>query len=303
MWNLKKKPLSQNEKEQYEGYKNLIKSLKGRSINEVLKERMNVILIIIKTIKNAESTVILNESVKLIRHLASSRKVIEILYDKEVDSPHNALDTWEDYWGKDLRAVWHLHSVPPLRNHFNCMLIYQFQKKVLEAKPFRCNIRTHYVDFCRCHPPSAQDHQVCFLCLTIENCHTTEKTRRCFINTRWSCIWFMCSNGCTTNQLTSKSYSVTCRKELTPKQTNKTQVHISIFKQIAETFMYILQFHENHNRILREEGEQGHSEIIDWLVQLGRSVEESVSVPDSFFSIDPRLSYLLLSLWHTSQRS
>jgi len=93
MWNLKKKPLSQNEKEQYEGYKNLIKSLKGRSINEVLKERMNVILIIIKTIKNAESTVILNESVKLIRHLASSRKVIEILYDKEVDSPHNALDT------------------------------------------------------------------------------------------------------------------------------------------------------------------------------------------------------------------
>jgi hypothetical protein len=85
MWSLKKKHCTQTEKEQYEGYINLIKSLKGRSINEVLKERMNVILIIIKTIKNAESTVILNESVKLIRHLASFKKVIEILYEKEVE--------------------------------------------------------------------------------------------------------------------------------------------------------------------------------------------------------------------------
>ena len=84
MWSLKKKSMSQNEKEQYEIYLALLKSFKGKSVNDILKERMNVVLIIIKTIKNAESTVILNESVKLIRHLASSRKVIEILYEKEV---------------------------------------------------------------------------------------------------------------------------------------------------------------------------------------------------------------------------
>ena len=107
MWNLKKKHCTQSEKEQYESYVTLIKSLKGRSINEVLKERMNVILIIIKTIKNAESTVILNESVKLIRHLASSKKVIEILYEKEVSfrGKVNPIDTGENDRREDLGRV------------------------------------------------------------------------------------------------------------------------------------------------------------------------------------------------------
>ena len=81
---LKKKHCTQNEKEQYEGYLSVLRSLKGRSFNQIIKEKMNIVLIIIKTIKNAESTAILNESVKLIRHLASSKKVIEILYEKEV---------------------------------------------------------------------------------------------------------------------------------------------------------------------------------------------------------------------------
>ena len=84
MWNLKKKHCTQAEKEQYEGYIEMIKSMKGRSCNEVLNERMNIVMIIIKVIKQAESTAILNESVKLIRYLASSNKVIEILYEKKV---------------------------------------------------------------------------------------------------------------------------------------------------------------------------------------------------------------------------
>jgi len=91
MYHLKKKHWTQAEKEQYEGYLSLLRSLKGRSFNSIIKERMNIILIIIKTIKNAESTAILNESVKLIRHLASSKKVIEILYEKEVDFKGNYL--------------------------------------------------------------------------------------------------------------------------------------------------------------------------------------------------------------------
>ena len=60
--------------------------MKGKGINEILKERMNIILIIIKITKNAESTAILNESVKLIRHLANSKKVIETLFEKQVFS-------------------------------------------------------------------------------------------------------------------------------------------------------------------------------------------------------------------------
>ena len=86
MYHLKKKHCTQAEKEQYENYLSVLRSLKGRSFNQIIKERMNIVLIIIKTIKNAESTTILNESVKLIRHLASSKKVIEILYEKEVIS-------------------------------------------------------------------------------------------------------------------------------------------------------------------------------------------------------------------------
>jgi hypothetical protein len=87
----------------------------------------------------------------------------------------------------------------------------------------------------------------------------------------------MHSNGCITKLKTSR-FPLTFRKESNQKKVSKSQVHSSIYKQISETFMYILQFHENHNRILREEGEQGHSEIIDCLVQLGRSAEEDVRI-------------------------
>ena len=66
-------------------------------------------------------------------------------------------------------------------------------------------------------------------------------------------------------------------KEVSKKNT-KTSVYINIYRQIAETFTNILQFHENHNRILRNDGERGHAEIIDCIVQLGRSVEETVSL-------------------------
>lgn len=86
MMNLKKKRITQSEKEQYESYVQLIKDMRGMSVNDVLKERMNVVLIIIRIIMAAGSTTILNESVKLIRHLASSKKVIEILYEKKVST-------------------------------------------------------------------------------------------------------------------------------------------------------------------------------------------------------------------------
>ena len=55
----------------------------------------------------------------------------------------------------------------------------------------------------------------------------------------------------------------------------KSVIHIGIYRQISETFMNILQFHENHNRILREGGERGHAEIIDCIVQLGRNVGDT----------------------------
>lgn len=54
-------------------------------------------------------------------------------------------------------------------------------------------------------------------------------------------------------------------------------IHIGIYRQISETFMNILQFHENHNRILKEEGERGHSEIIDCIVQMGRRIDDSMT--------------------------
>lgn len=105
MFHLKKKNLTQAEKEQYEGYLNVLRSLKGRSFNDIIKERMNIVLIIIKIIKDPDSTTaILNESVKLIRHLASSRKVIEILYEQEVSL------LWFDVFRLWRKLFWRIFS-------------------------------------------------------------------------------------------------------------------------------------------------------------------------------------------------
>lgn len=57
---------------------------------------------------------------------------------------------------------------------------------------------------------------------------------------------------------------------------SKSGTFIKICRQISETFMNILQFHEMHNRIIKDEGERGHSEIIYCIVQLGRRVEDSL---------------------------
>jgi hypothetical protein len=86
MYHLKKKGnnLTQHEKEHYEGYLEVLTRIKNQTFNQYISERMNIVIIIIKTIKNSDSTAILNESVKLIRHLSSSKKVIETLYEKEV---------------------------------------------------------------------------------------------------------------------------------------------------------------------------------------------------------------------------
>jgi hypothetical protein len=85
---------------------------------------MNVILIIIKTIKNAESTVILNESVKLIRHLASFKKVIEILYEKEVELDWFSIDTRENYWRENFGAEWHLYPMTALGDYLYRLFVY-----------------------------------------------------------------------------------------------------------------------------------------------------------------------------------
>ena len=67
------------------------------------------------------------------------------------------------------------------------------------------------------------------------------------------------------------------RKDTLEKRSAKSGVHIGIYRQISETFMNILQFHENHNRILKDEGERGHSEIIDCIVQLGRRIDDTMT--------------------------
>ena len=104
----------------------------------------------------------------------------------------------------------------------------------------------------------------------------TVKIKKCCMNTISSHNSYMCSNGSITSQQKSNYflvyyYACSARKELVEKKSVKSAVHINIYRQISETFMNVLQFHENHNRILRE-GERGHVEIIDCIVQLGRRI-------------------------------